>query len=132
MIVAQWTINGGTSVTSGLSNAAKARQRSMEALDVRQRIDQGIRTSFTAIDATTQRLSVLQKTVEANERVVQGFEEQYNNGTRSLFDLLDAYEQLYSSRLNLMRVIFAYTQASYQVHLQMGDIVPSVLSVSHK
>ena len=127
MLIAQWTLNGGVPIASGLSASARARQMSMLSLDTRQKMDQGIRVSYSALTTSKERLEVLQKTVEANERVIKGFEEQYKNGTRSAFELLDAYEQLYNSRLNLMRVIFAYSQASYQVHLQMGDIVPSVV-----
>lgn len=127
MMVMQWDLNGGVSIAGGLSGNAKAKQTYLQSLDILKRLEQGVSTSYTAIDATQKRLEVLQKTVEANERVVTAYEEQYKNGTRPLFDVLDSYEQLYNSRLNLLRVIFAYTQASYQVRQEMGDIVPSVL-----
>lgn len=127
MIVAQWSMNGLTPVAGALSAASKEKQSYLQSLDVRQRMEQAINANYTAVGSTTKRLAVLQKTVEANERVVEGFEAQYKSGTRSLFDLLDAYEQLYSSRLNLTRVIFAYAQASFQIRQQMGDIVPSII-----
>lgn len=129
MLVAQWSINGGTSVTSGMSAAAKEQQMKMLSQDVRERLQQAIRSGYTAVGASNQRLEVLQKSVRANERVVKGFEVQYENGTRPLFDLLDAYEQLYNSRLNLMRVIFANAEASYQVRQDMGELVPSILDM---
>lgn len=127
MIVAQWQLNGLTPVAAVASSMAKEKQAFYDSIDTRQKIEQAISANYTAVDSTQRRLVVLQKAVEANERVVQGFEEQYKSGTRSLFDLLDAYEQLYSSRLNLSRVIFAYTLASYQIHQQMGDLVPSII-----
>ncbi len=102
----------------------------LDSQDVLDRMEQAMRASYTAINAARQRRSVLQKTVAANERVVQGFEEQYKEGTRSLFELLDSYEQLYSSRLNLMRVVIANAQASYQVRREMGELVPSILGVA--
>lgn len=127
MVVAQWTINGGVPVAGGLSAQARMKQASMDSLDIRQKLDQGLRVGYSALQTSRDRLRVLQKAVQANESVIAGFEEQYKNGTRSAFELLDAYEQLYNARLNLMRVIFAHSQASYQVHLQMGDIVPSIV-----
>jgi adhesin transport system outer membrane protein len=129
MIVAQWSLNGLTPIAGSLSAAAKEKQSYLQSLDVRQRMDQAIRANYTAVSSTKKRLAVLQKTVEANERVVTGFEAQYKSGTRSLFDLLDAYEQLYNSRLNLTRVIFSYTLASFQIRQQMGDIVPSIVDI---
>lgn len=127
MIVAQWQLNGLTPAAGVASAMAKEKQSYYDSMDTRQKIDQGIRANYTAVSSAQKRIAVLQKAVEANERVVTGFEDQYKNGTRSLFDLLDSYEQLYNSRLNLSRVIFAYALASYQIHQQMGDIVPSLI-----
>lgn len=129
MIVAQWSMNGLTPIAGSLSAGSKENAAYFQSLDVRKRMDQAINANYTAVNSTKKRLAVLQKTVEANERVVEGFEAQYKSGTRSLFDLLDAYEQLYNSRLNLTRVIFAYTLASYQIRQQMGEIVPSIIDI---
>lgn len=127
MVVAQWTLYSATAVTGGMAGAAKAREMRLRAQDTLSRIEQGIRSNYTAINAALARREVLQKTVEANQRVVQGFEAQYKEGSRTLFDLLDAYEQLYNAKLNLMRVIIAQAQASYQIRRQMGDLVPSLI-----
>ena len=127
MLVAQWAINGGTAVTSGMQGLANRREMDLRSRDVRARIEQGINAAFTALDAAQRREDILRKSVQTNERVVSGFEEQYKNGNRSLFDLLDSYQQLYASRLNLMRIIFANAQASYAVRRQIGDVVPSII-----
>lgn len=132
MIVAQWQLNGLTPAATVLSSMAKEKQSYFQSLDTRQKIEQALSANYVAVESTQKRLEVLQRTVEANERVVTGFEEQYKNGTRPLFDLLDAYEQLYNSRLNLARVIFANAQASYQVREQMGDIVPALIRNERK
>jgi adhesin transport system outer membrane protein len=127
MLVAQWSLNGGTSVAGGLSGIAKEREMNLRALDVRARIEQGIQTGYAAINAAHQREAVVQRSVDADQRVVKDFEEQYKNGGRSLFDMLDAYEQLYNARLNLMRVVIAEAKAAYQVHRQMGNLQQSIL-----
>jgi len=132
MVVAQWSMNGGTAITSGYSGAAKEREMNLHALDMRGHIEQGILAGYTAINAAQKRQDVMQKNVEANERVVTGFEEQFKFGSRSLFDLLDAYEQLYNSRLNLMRVTIAKAKASYQVRRLMGELIPSIVRTGTK
>ena len=132
MLVAQWALYGGTSITGGLSGAAKEREMNFRALDIRARLEQGIRSSYTSINAGRDRLAALRKTIEANERVVEGFEYQFTNGTRSLFDLLDSYEQLYSARLNFVRVTVACAKASYQVHRQMGQLIPAIVGAEER
>lgn len=127
MVVAQWALYSGTAVTGAMAGAAKTREMRLRAQDALSRIEQGIRANYTAINAALARRAVLQKTVEANQRVVEGFEAQYQEGSRTLFDLLDAHEQLYNAKLNLMRVVVAQAQAAYQIKRQMGDLVPSLI-----
>ena len=129
MLVAQWALNGGTSITGGLSGAAKEREMNFRSLDVRSRIEEGIRSGYASVNAARDRQIALQKTIEADERVVRGFEDQFTNGTRSLFDLLDSYEQLYNARLNFVRVTIAGAKASYQVRRQMGGLISSIVRV---
>ena len=127
MLVAQWALNAGTNIAGGMAGMAKEREMRLRAQDILARLEQGVRAGYTAVNAAKEREDILRRAVEANERVVTGFEDQYKEGSRSVFDLLDAYEQLYSSRLNLMRVIIAKSQALYQVRKQMGELVPTIM-----
>lgn len=104
----------------------------MRMMDVRSRIEQSIRSGYTAINTAHKRETALQKSVNANQRVVVSFKEQYTNGGRSLFDLLDAYEQLYNARLNLMRVVIANAKAAYQVRRQMGELEQSIIGAEKR
>ncbi len=127
MLVAQWQLAGGTPITSTMSGMAKMREMNMRSLDIRSKIEQGIRSGYASINAGRERQAALLKTIEANERVVKGFEYQFANGGRSLFDLLDSYEQLYNARLNFIRVSMASAKAGYQVHRQMGELIPAIV-----
>ena len=71
----------------------------------------------------------MQQAVKSDTRVVHDFEAQYKDGNRTLFDLLDAYEQLYNAKLGLMRLVVAEAQASLQIRRQMGDLVDAVRTV---
>lgn len=127
MVVAHWTLNGGLELMEGVTGAEKLREARYRSMDAKSRIEQGLRTSYNAIHAAEQRIEVLQQGVDANSKVVAEFEDQYKNGSRSIFELLDAHEQLYASRLNLMRLAIAKAQASYQVRRQMGDLLAVLL-----
>jgi adhesin transport system outer membrane protein len=130
LLVAKWELHPTTSVPGGLSGLAKIREMDYLARDVKTRIQQGVKASYTALGAAEKRKEALRESVLANQRVVDSFEVQYQEGGRPLFDLLDAYEQLYNSQLNLMRVVMANVRASYQVRKQMGDLIPSVIQTS--
>lgn len=132
MIVAQWNLYGGTSVASALSGMAKQREMSFLAQDVQDKIDQAMQVNYTAVRAASDRIAVLRKSVEANERAVKGFKEQFKAGTRSLFELLDAYEQSYNAQLNLTRAVFSNAQAAYQILQQTGSIVDVVATQEPK
>jgi adhesin transport system outer membrane protein len=127
MLVAQWTLNGGTSVTEAMSAGAKIREMQFHAQDARATIEQAISSGYTARNAAQRRKDVLLKSVAANARVVSGFEEQYRDGGRSLFDLLDAYEQNYGAKLSLIRVEIAHAKASFQIRRLMGELANSIV-----
>jgi adhesin transport system outer membrane protein len=128
MLVAHWVLNGGVEIAEGITGAEKKRQAHYNSQDARSRVEQSIRTSYNAINAANQRMAVLQRGVDSNSKVVVEFEDQYKNGSRSVFELLDAHEQLYAARLNLMRVAIAKAQASYQVRRQMGGLLNTLVA----
>lgn len=128
MLVGRWSMNGGLEVMQSATALEKINEAQFREMDSRERIEQGIRTSYHAINAAELRLAVLQKSVESNATVVREFEDQYHNGSRSVFELLDAYEQLYIARLNLMRLGIARELAAYQVHRQMGGLINQLLN----
>lgn len=127
MLVGRWSMNGGLEAMQTVVANEKIDEAQYREIDSRERIEQGIRTSYNAINAAELRLGVLQKSVESNATVVREFEDQYKNGSRSVFELLDAYEQLYIARLNLMRLGVARELAAYQVHRQMGGLIEQLL-----
>lgn len=131
LLVAHWTLNGGLEVAGGITASEKSKEAHFRSLDARSRIEEGMRASYNAINAANQRIAILQKGVESNEKVVHEFEDQYKNGSRSIFELLDAHSQLYSNRVNLMRIEIARALSAYQVRRQMGDLLVALIEQEH-
>lgn len=127
MVVATWSISGGTEVTQGLASAAKAREADFRSRDTRAKLEESVRVSFNALAAARGRVPVLEEAVESNQRVATAFEEQYLNASRPLFDLLDAYERQYMARQELTRVLVAEAQAGHQLRRLMGQLVGGLL-----
>jgi len=131
LLVARWSLNGGTSIAEGLSGQAKVREMNLRSLDVRSRMEQGIRANYNALAAAKRREAILREAVAADLRVIESFDKQYKNGNRSLFELLDAYEQHYKARLDLMHITTAKAEASFQIRQQTGDLVAAILHTEH-
>lgn len=131
LLVAHWSLNGGLEIGEGMTALEKERETNFRSLDARSRIEEGVRASYNAINAANQRVAILQSGVTSNEKVVWEFEDQYKNGSRSIFELLDAHAQLYGNRVNLMRIEIARALAAYQVRRQTGDLLMALIDQEH-
>ena len=87
-----------------------------------------MRNGFDAMNSANGRIEAVTQAVEANSKVAVAFEEQYMAGSRQLLDLLDAYERLYQSQLELTALLVAEAQASYLMRREMGELEPAILS----
>jgi adhesin transport system outer membrane protein len=132
MLVAHWSLSGGYDVLNGMAGEKRVSQAGFEASDSRLQLEQAVQASYTAVNAANARIDVVRNGVDANSKVVHEFEDQQDNGHRSLFDLLDAYEQLYNSRISLMRMVVTRATSSYLVHRQMGTLLPALEEASAK
>lgn len=132
MVVAHWSISPGYTSLNGVAGNVRVREAKYRAMDTKMRVEQAVRTSYNTVHATNSRIDVAEKGLQANTNVVREFEDQQEHGRRSLFELLDAYEQLYGSQVNMVRLITARAQAAYLVHRQMGSLLPALKAASMK
>lgn len=132
MLVATWQFNGGSDVFQGMSYGDRTREAQYKTLDLRRRLEETMANSYTALAAADQRIQATRRALAANTQVAASFEEQYLAGSRQLFDLLDAYERLFASRVELVRLISAEALAAFQVRRQMGEMVGAVLGAEDR
>ncbi len=127
MLVMTWHLNGGTDLAQGMGYGARAKESQYKTMDVRRRLEESMANSYNTLHAAAKRIASSRQGVRSNDQVARSFEEQYLAASRPLFDLLDAYERLYSSRVELARLMIAEAKAAYQVRRQMGEMVDAVL-----
>lgn len=128
MGVLTWSLNGGSDITSGFGNRARAQAASYTANDTRTKLEESVRVGFDALNSAGGRIDAVSQAVEANAKVTTVFEEQYLAGSRQLLDLLDSYERLYNSQIELARLLIAESSAGFQIRRLMGELVPAILS----
>jgi len=127
MMVFSWSLNLGVDVPQGMANAAFARQASYQATDSRLRLEESVRTSFSALNAANGLIDSTASALESNAKVATAFEEQFLNGSRQLLDLLDAFERLYQSQNELSRLLISETSAAYLIRRQMGELIDALV-----
>ncbi len=116
MLVVSWPLySGGTDLAQ--QRAALAREREKQALadDLRRRIEQDLETAYSALDTVGSRFTALREELVANTSVVAAFQAQLVGGNRPLLDVLDAYQRLHTSRVELATLVIGEAQNHVRV-----------------
>lgn len=105
-----------------LAIAAKEEQYRYEALDAQRNAEEGINITYSTLRASSSKLISLRQQVVANAKVVEAYEYQLTNTSRSLLDVFDAYQQLYEARNELARTSVSSALLHYQVLRTTGQL----------
>ena len=105
------------------ANAAEARLK--HDLEMRN-ITQSIETTFGKLAATQERLDAIKKQVDAAKRVVASYQSEYVASKRSLLDLLDAENAVFSSRFELASVTSVRLYSAYLLKALTGTLLSSM------
>ncbi|KQY81709.1 TolC family protein [Pelomonas sp. Root1444] len=107
--------NGGADYAR--MRATEARRNELEARGegVRRRVLQDLETSYANLRAATERYASVRDELEANRKVVDAFRAQLTGGNRQLLDVLDAYQRLHQSRLDVVQVVVSAAQNEWRI-----------------
>ncbi|MEO6281047.1 TolC family protein [Roseateles sp.] len=108
-------LNGGADYSR--MKAAEARRNELEARGegVRRRVVQDLETSYANLSAATERFASVRDELDANRKVVEAFRAQLTGGNRQLLDVLDAYQRLHQSRLDIVQVVVSAAQNEWRI-----------------
>ena len=73
-----------------------------------------MRVDYNEISVARDQVPIIEQRVMATERVLEGYTEQFELGLRSLLDVLDVENELFTARISLVEAEFRYTFAHYQ------------------
>jgi len=130
LVVLRWNLyRGGIDE----ANRGEAVERISEARNNRQAairdFEEEMRKSWSALEGQTRRAELLRSAVEQNTIVRDAYSEQFDLGTRSLLDLLDAENELYATLGRQITAEEARIFAAYRV-LAVGGELLSMLAVA--
>ncbi|GAA4018568.1 TolC family protein [Actimicrobium antarcticum] len=115
-------LNGGSDLAQMRAAGARMLESGAKAGNVERKLVQEIDTAYANLDAADQRFRSVRDELDANTTVVAAFRAQMVGSNRPLLDVLDAYQRLHQSRLDLMQVLVSETQNQLRVAHLTGTL----------
>lgn len=127
MFVARWSLSGGTQLASGLAGQAKAKEMRYRLQDTQTKLEESVRVAYATMLSARTKINLLKTTYETEKRIISDLNDQFLQGQKSLFDLLDAHERFYKTNLELIHELFSEAIGAYHIRLLMGEMAKALL-----
>ncbi|NVK34339.1 MAG: TolC family outer membrane protein [Rhodobacteraceae bacterium] len=125
-----WNLyNGGRDRARQLQYTEQLTETTVRVDRVRRDIKEAIERSWAAVQTGTAKIHAIQKQVAANNKVVNGYLDEYDIGERTLLDVLNAENSLFNSKIDLISARAIYAFSTYQLRATTGDLL-SYLNVT--
>ncbi len=117
---------------AGGSNKADLQSKAHQinqAMDIRNNalrvLVEDLGLSWNALDNARQQLPIAQQYVDYSSRVRESYQKQFTLGERSLLDLLDSENELFTASRRLQEVRFTELFTQYRIKASMGSLLKS-------
>ena len=108
-------LNGGTDLAQSRAEVARFNELTAKASNVERKLTQDVRSAYDNLDAADLRFRSIRDELDANTRVVNAFRAQMVGASRSLLDVLDAYQRQHQSQLDLTQALIGEAQNQLRV-----------------
>lgn len=121
MVVARWNIFRGGGDRAGQRAAAERKIAAQDQLeDTLRRINENVAIAYQARATSEGRIEYLRQHVTASEGTLDAYEAQFELNRRTLLDVLNARNELFNARSNLVFGIYDDLVNSYFVEASIG------------
>jgi TolC family type I secretion outer membrane protein len=107
--------------------SVEARRNDLEA--AHRSVQQQVASAWDRLLAATAAIVALRAEVRANDIALKGVQEENLVGARTVLDVLDAEQELFSSRVNLVRAEREEVLASFQLKAAIGELTTEGLGL---
>ena len=114
--------NGGADSALKHRIGARLRQSDFELDRRRREVEQDIRIDYEALDAARQKIATINGEIDSAQSVVQLYRQQFREGKRTVFDLLDSEQILFGARAAQVTNAAAMQAAEYRVLQKLGGL----------
>jgi len=114
--------NGGADMAIKNRISARLRQADYELDRRRREVEQDLRIDYNALDAAREKIATINSEIESATRVAELYRQQFREGRRTVFDLLDSQQILFTARSNQLSNEIAMHAAEYRVLQKLGGL----------
>lgn len=114
--------NGGRDIATRNRLSARLREADYELDRRRREVEQDIRIDFNALEAARQKISTIENEITATEKVADLYKQQFREGRRSVFDLLDSQQILFDAKARRLTNNTDKMLAEFRVLQQLGGL----------
>lgn len=114
-------------VREAKQNREKARY---DTLDARNEVRESITRAWEGLVSSTAAIRANQSAIEAAEVALEGVKQEQQYGARTVLDVLDAEQELFAAKVNLVRAQRNELVAAYTLLASMGELSPEALGLS--
>ncbi len=121
-------LNGGADRATRQRISARMREADYELDRRRREVEQDIRTDFTALEAARAKIATINAEIDSATKVVDLYRQQFREGKRTVFEVLDSEKTLYAAKANQVVNSAAMNLAEYRVLQKLGGLFDLVSS----
>lgn len=116
------------------SNIRKAQELNAKdkylIIDAKRKIKGYVKTSYAEYNASILRISSAEKQVNATEIALEGVKQEFELGTRTTLDILDAEQEYLDARVSLVQARNDSNTAIFLLSYYLGTLTPENLSLN--
>jgi adhesin transport system outer membrane protein len=131
LVVANWNLYRGG---ADMARSREFIHRHQQAKEARARaareVENDVRTTWDGMISARERGQEFSTQAEANAQVVGAYKDQFNLDRRTLLDVLDAQNELFVSRSNVINARYTEMLGAYRLLALKGSLLP-VLGVAY-
>lgn len=104
-----------------------ARQRKYEQTDTQLVVEQAVTSAWEQLETAISTIRTREEQIQAAEVALDGVRQEQEYGARTVLDVLDAEQELFSARTNLVQAQRNRVVAAYNLLLTLGKLTPNYL-----
>lgn len=109
---------------------AIARQRKHQSMDTQQLVEEQVTQAWEDLETAIATTKTRSDQIKAAEVALDGVRQEQEYGARTVLDVLDAEQELFTARTNLVRAQRDRVVAAYNLALTLGELTPNNLGLS--
>ncbi len=108
---------------------AASRQREHASIDARQAVDESVVQGWEQLQAATATMATRNAQIKSAELALEGVKQEHQFGVRTLLDVLDAEQELFAARTDLVRAERDRMVAAHTLAFRLGQLTPAAVGV---